>query len=230
LANRKYHFDESYFSDLDTEDKQYIYGFILADGTISKPDQQPRLKIALAAKDTEHLNVISNKLGTQIRSETAKDQFKKEHPSCVMTMYSKQIWLDLYYKFNCQNKTLHLSPECIENHIPDYAKHHCIRGLFDGDGGARATKAGKPFAEIYFCGTESMMTYIRDLLHRSTGCSKVKVRKIKKANCYVVSWAGAINVCSIRDWMYRDAKIYLQRKKDIIDLIQVAYPQKSHRR
>ena len=51
-----YNFDESFFEDIDNEEKAYILGFISADGSISKNELSIRLQI----KDIDILYKIKN--------------------------------------------------------------------------------------------------------------------------------------------------------------------------
>lgn len=63
LKRRSHHFDESYFEDIDTDDKAYILGFILGDGTLVDRGSSKRLQIAIADDDGDLLEAMAIRLG-----------------------------------------------------------------------------------------------------------------------------------------------------------------------
>lgn len=100
---------------------------------------------------------------------------------------------------------------------------HYMRGVFDGDGcisihkkreGSRDTSdrgqvnlcsASKNFIEEYV-----------DRLYAHCGINKNKIRN-PKGSYYVIDWGSFSDIEKFHDFFYRDATVYLKRKKETFD-------------
>lgn len=133
--SRTDHFNENYFSEIDTEEKAYWLGFIAADGNVSKN----RLRINLARKDSEHLYKFRNALQSvsKIKEYTVdlnkiNKKWTKHCKMCYFVVTSSKMINDLK-KYNIiPNKTKYFElPSLLINnkYIDSF-----YRGYFDGDG------------------------------------------------------------------------------------------------
>lgn len=86
-AVRTYAFDESFFEEINSEDKAYWLGFIAADGGIRQDGL--RLTIELAVKDKEHLE----KFNCSIHSQNPIKEYQREYPSATVVINSKKFVL-----------------------------------------------------------------------------------------------------------------------------------------
>jgi hypothetical protein len=198
IDKRKYQVDENYFENLNTEDKNYWYGFILADGHIREQDNM--LQIDLNNKDIE----ILIKFKEHIKFEGNIEPNNKRQ-SVKIRIFSEKIFNDLI-KLGCiQDKTRKLEfLKIIKNEFI----HHFLRGYFDGDGCIYGKSHNIQF-KIY-------STLIFNLKYQQILIEKLNlnITKInKRKGCYSLSYSGRKQIKKIYDFLYKDATIYLNRKK-----------------
>jgi hypothetical protein len=111
---------------------------------------------------------------------------------------------------------IYIFPEWIKDHP---LKHHFIRGYNDGDGSFYIPKlaAGKKTEQIYFTmrGTLAFLTDVRSILEKE--CSlKERAKDIRISSGHgCLEYGGNGVVSKIVDYLYKDATIYLPRKRDI---------------
>lgn len=110
--------------------------------------------------------------------------------------------------------------------IDDIYMNHLIRGILDGDGSIRAqqTETNNRFAHyIGFCGNQQLMEDI------SNYCKKLNLSIIPKVYTYQNRNLSDIKIQNKEDmyifgeWLYKDATIYLKRKKDKYDYFKSHY-------
>ena len=135
-------FNHHYFDKIDSPEKSYWLGFLMADGTISDRAKKGalQLQIHLANKDIEHLK----KFHLAIESDNA---IHYEADGSIRSSHSSDYLCEALINLGCTSrKTFTLEfPK-----LPDELINHFIRGYFDGDGSACIHK-GRLF--IHFLGT-----------------------------------------------------------------------------
>tara|TARA_R110000868_G_scaffold46524_5_gene153637 strand:+ start:21154 stop:21981 length:828 start_codon:yes stop_codon:yes gene_type:complete len=205
----------------ENENAFYLAGFIAADGCVRnrvrKKCISKSLIIALSNKDHEHLEKIKMALQSNnpIKSIIIKPNKKVKvysHQSRI-EIYSAQIVNDLL-KFNITpNKTYTYNmPDWLINHE---LVNHFIRGYFDGDGSIGKYK--KPpskilHSQLNMLGTELFIKQYKTIIEQNCNVNDNKIIKIN--NIYSLSYSGNNVVKRIYEFLYKDATIYLDRKKD----------------
>ena len=129
---RKYNVNDVYFNKIDTEEKAYWLGFLLADGCIHERDGQDRLSLVLGIKDKNHLEKFKKSLSFEgpIIDYTKKSGLFIGLIHSYIRITSQLLVNDLA-KVGCMpRKTLTLEFPIIYDEL----RHHFIRGYFDGDG------------------------------------------------------------------------------------------------
>ena len=136
----KYDANENYFSELDSEEKNYWFGFIFADGSLN---QEGGVRVELQRGDLNHLEKLKIALSyTGVIQET-------QHltPAGNMNNYSalrvtrKKFYQDLINLGFSQNKTSNPEvPKIEEKYYKDF-----LAGFFDGDGCVSIFKRKKVF-------------------------------------------------------------------------------------
>lgn len=202
----------------DDEKSFYLAGFIAADGSIQNRKYSKILKISLSLNDKSHLIKIKNLLGS---SHPIKEYTVKPNKLVKTTNFSSEIQIankilvnDLL-KFNIiPNKSLvYKFPQNIKN---NKFINHFMRGYFDGDGSISKCGLGKnrTVEQLSFSilGTLDFLTNYQDILINNCQLNKVKI--CKRNNIYCLSYSGNKIIKKIYDFLYADASIYLQRKKD----------------
>ena len=120
---------EDFFDVIDSEEKSYWLGFLMADGNVSIYNGQYSLKIHISIKDKE----IIDKFLEAVES-TNKPLVKEGKGDRTQTYYvsltSRHMVESLMRLGVVPNKT---GKECLPD-LPSHLVPHFIRGFFDGDG------------------------------------------------------------------------------------------------
>lgn len=218
LSNRKYVVDEDYFEKIDSEEKAYWLGFLYADGTVRKR-RSGELRLKLAIKDLAHLEKFQKALcsTSQIKFEEGKVKYKDGYSiskCCTLYINSNKLVGDLMNKGCVQNKTLILKfPN--EDIVPKALIHHFVRGYFDGDGCIRIIKAGG--FQFQLLGTESFLGSVKNIFCDFINFTKNTI--IKEGNIHRFYVSGK-KVFQVKEFLYNNSSIYLNRKKDIFNSIE----------
>lgn len=134
---RKYQLNEDYFARINTRNKAYILGFIMADGSVSTPckthTRPCRLTIRISKKDRCVLEFIKKELQCDykiIDYWPANETYGASEMS-VLVINSTKLCDDLAKYGIVENKT---GSERVPKNISSRLLPHYIRGYFDGDG------------------------------------------------------------------------------------------------
>lgn len=192
-------FNHRFFQNINTEDKAYWLGFCMADGCVSTT-HSPKVTIALAHKDRDHLEKWRQAINSSVKLVTNKKQTSSQH-------YSRQMCDDLITIGCTSRKSLTLKfPEIKTNLL-----HHFVRGYFDGDGSATRNK--KKQLRLTFIGTSQFLDKLQEILQ--TNNKLQTAGNNKKARSLQIN--GNKKARKISDWMYKDATVYLERKREVCD-------------
>lgn len=204
--------DENFFETIDSEIKAYWLGYLYADGYV----HAKTTNIELACKDKEHLEKFRNSI-----CKTAKIKKKivilngKSYLNYRITISSVKLVNDLK-KCGCyQNKSLTLKPPMA---VPSNLVHHFIRGYFDGDGSTGIYKlaSGLTCYNIKICGTKEFLSYIGNTICEELNLKPVKLYRKKGNKAYDYNRSGRLNYIKIRNYLYKDSTVYLDRKRTIM--------------
>jgi hypothetical protein len=213
-----YPVDSTFFDDIDSEEKAYWWGFIYADGYVGGDARA--LVINLGNADRTHLEKFRDAISPNrpVRLET---KFRKHlgitTNTAVLRVDDKRVGLRL--------QTLGIIPKRtdftrVKDNLPEDMFVHWLRGYFDGDG-----TAGKDIRHpsIRILGQEDLLQWILDelnsrgVLHTLALPYQKGGKNGTKINIYELSIGGSRQLVSFRSWLYKDATVYLERKKDIAD-------------
>lgn len=125
--NAKHHIDPEFFDSINTEEKAYVLGFILADGHISKHNT---LMFGLKSDDVDVLYKIKSAMGS-----THNITLSKNGNAALLSIRCAHIGKRLNELGVYHDKTFSLKILDVVSQIPQELERHFIRGLFDGDGG-----------------------------------------------------------------------------------------------
>jgi hypothetical protein len=222
--NYKYKINHSYFDKINTEEKAYIFGFLCADGCVSKKSSS-ELRVALQSRDQEIIQKIKAKLKS---NSPVKNYSYKGKQYCRIGFYSEQICDDLK-RYGCGiDKTIHLKWDNIK--IPLKLMHHFIRGYFDGDGCLSFWMYKGKYLKCHWniTSTEAFVMGLRKFIFDKFGFScYVSQRNENGNNTKTIELSGNKQILSIMEWLYKDANIYLQRKKEKYEEYLKIYEKKN---
>jgi hypothetical protein len=197
-TRNKCKFNHNFFSDINTENKAYWLGFLMADGCIIDKVKSGslQLSIRLSKRDLTHLKKFHEDIDS-----LNKIGFGKHND--IYSSHSSDILCNDLIKLGCTpRKSLTLM---FPQTIPDDLMNHFIRGYFDGDGSTSIHK-GRFFAD--FLGTKWFLEELNEKLP-----IKRNVR-VKKENLFILQFSDIDGCKTIYSFMYNNATIFLDRKKN----------------
>lgn len=219
-ACKKYTLNEHIFDIIDTEEKAYWLGFLMADGY--NHENRCCVALRLSKEDREILEKYKKFLETNapiytFTRVTKVNKLTKQY--CEVNVCSPYFSEQLS-KIGCvQGKTYTLEFP----NIPEYLYSHFIRGYFDGDGCLsikdrldRKKKNGKNMIyQFTIVGRESVLLKIQDILVNNVGVIKNPLKKRKSSFVVTIHYGGKNIVSKLMNYLYNNATIYLQRKHNL---------------
>lgn len=204
---RKHNFNEDYFKIIDSEEKAYWLGFIAADGCVycQKGNNAWRLQINLKGSDVGHLRLFQKAIQSDYK---IAEKMVGKSEVCQLKINSKILCEDLINLGIIERKSLVVKMPKIKDEL----QRHFIRGYFDGDGNIKnfEDKNGRHRYNFNIVGGEDMLNSINE----SMPC-KLDLYKLKRASpIFSLETTAREKLKKIYDYLYRDATVYLERKKD----------------
>ena len=197
--------EQTLFRNITNEIEAYTLGLITSDGNI---DKNGTIRIFLTESDKYILEEINSKLlnGT---GKLSIDKKQNAKDVARLGFCGKAICKNLAQYNIVPNKSESLTNIYI---LPEELMNHYIRGLFDGDG--VASKNGQ-YIRIGFCAKRK--EFVES--YQSFLCKTLFMRKNKIFNtggCFQCSWGARTDIEKFYNYIYRDATIFLGRKKNKI--------------
>lgn len=206
----RYKFNEDYFETIDTEDKAYFLGFIVADGCIA--DKTNTIKIV--QKETDILYEFKRCVNSDGDVFTSKNRNISS-----FSISSNKTKSDLGNLGIYSNKTMVVKYPT----IPDNLQNHFMRGVFDGDGciTLRTDKRdNNQRGQVNICsGSYDFIKEYYDKMVEYCNLSGRNKIRCPKGTYYVVDWGGLSDVEKIYDFLYKNSTLYLKRKKETFDKV-----------
>jgi intein-encoded DNA endonuclease-like protein len=207
LTNRRFNVNKNYFDIIDTEEKAYWLGFLYADGYIRERKSGNSLEMKLSIKDKKHLELFRESIGSNhkitdgFNSVKYKDKISRSHMSSL-AIYSKELVKSIKNQGMHSRKTFTISKPNIDKKLI----HHFVRGYFDGDGCFYFKNKNRNSTTIA-CASEKFREFLINVLLE---------------NDMVFKWYGGITIhiqskvdnLKFYNYIYKNAKIYLNRKKE----------------
>jgi hypothetical protein len=131
---RKYDLNESFFETIDTEEKAYWLGFLMADGSVHAGQNQDgtghwNVKISLATADKERIEKFKITIGADnpiVDGSYFDERTQKIYYRSSIVTHSKKMVLDLIDKGCVPNKEQILQWPS-DNSVSENLKHHFLR-------------------------------------------------------------------------------------------------------
>jgi hypothetical protein len=229
LKSRCHHLDEAFFARINAEDddKAYIVGFILGDGTLIDRRCSKRLQIGIADDDGDLLEQMAVRLGdaTLVR-RNIQPRTPAERPKALLRIDSTRLVDDLIALGLPLGKKSGNEPFLI---FPtDRLAWNFLRGVFDADGHIRVyERSGMVNGTLYgpyqrarwsiTCGVP-FVSGLRDfLLARGFELSAKCIQP--KQGTGLIEIADQHTIRRIGAAMYQYGSLWLLRKKHIFDML-----------
>lgn len=212
---KKYSCQLDYFKEIDSEEKAYWLGFIYADGYVT----EKCFGIALSIIDKDHLEKFLRCINSNDKVRIYNDNkglSKKDGKIARIQIYNKSFREELMKHGVVYHKSNIKKPPKIKNDLI----RHFIRGYIDGNGSLYKSKNKFNYNYNYYLSitsTYDMLFYIHQYLRNNNLTHKNFVFKKRKPTDTVgyIRYAGNIQFYNIMNHIYKDAKIYLDRKYNI---------------
>ena len=205
---------EHFFKEINNEASAYFLGLLISDGNVFKDGtgRQASISITLDLKDEYMLEKFKEVL-------QANTSIGYDGRGCGQIAVRSNIMAEDLAKYGVVPR------KSYSTYLPQISKEmmpHLIRGIFDGDGNIMA----KPnpnndghdrfLHSISFCGTHQLMEDISNCILENLGI-KATVYDYKDRNLSELKIQSIHNIAKFGYWIYINATIFLNRKKDIFN-------------
>lgn len=202
------------FKDLTLEEKSYIYGLLITDGTMYVKNAETytgQVQLEVSKKDEDIVDKLNSIISHSTKRERVRNtNFKENHRSAIFAISRQSFIKDLIdFGFPLENKTINARPP-----ITDYDKDAFWRGVIDGDGSiglCRRSHSEETYAFL-------SLTTKSEIL-KNEFCKYVKFitgkelhpNRNKRDDIYNITITSSICIKILKE-IYKNATIYLDRK------------------
>lgn len=214
--------DYHFFDKIDTEEKAYWLGFIYADGCIT---DKGCLKILLSRKDKSHLELFKKHINAEhpirdgiIKRKSQKNIGMKEGIQYYsnIDIHSKEMAEKLAILGASPRKSLTLKFPT-ENQVPKHLMRHFIRGNLDGDGHvcSKITGNNRYYIAVGFLSSYNFCSELSKFLSENLSVNKKEITPHHRTKGMgVLLYNSQIDFFKIKDFLYKDATVFLERKRN----------------
>ena len=197
--------ENDYFEKIDSFDKAYFLGLILADGNIMSKEW--RMQISLSEQDDYILKKFNEY--ANFKTTLYKSHCESPKPRMALSVHSKKLVSDLMKHGVKDRKSI--NGTFIPSSIPDHLVHHFIRGYFDGDGIAKSN------GYIGFCGDATLLRQIKGFFMYRLKVNDNAITFNQGNNISYIQWAKKEDRENIARLIYENKQdLYLVRKYEKI--------------
>lgn len=180
---KKYSLNEDYFHNINTPDKAYWLGFLIADGSLALDRYAVRLD--LATKDRDQVVKFQKAIGSNHRIYDNHNGISK------LLAISNKIFYNNLSKHFVKTKI----PRINRNYI-----RHFVRGIFDGDGCIMCYPHRKSKIRISILGSENMLKEIQSQSPIS------RSNRINKVGGIFETRMDGQKAVDFLNWIYKDSE------------------------
>ena len=203
----------------------YLLGYIWADGCV-RPDKAGRpagLSFLCTAADAPFLSRVAAAFGHTKGLRPGKGYVSRHADG-------KAYQSKPHVKFEVHSTVL--ARAVVERHgipfrkstadapypanVPDDVLHHFARGNLDGDGSV-GVRLKERRARVNWLGSPRFVRGLAAAICRVAGASPPALSQAEGGKLLVASWTAKADVMRLRDWLYRDAGLCLERKRARFD-------------
>lgn len=220
--------NHNYFDNIDSDDKAYFLGFIIADGSISSGinshDGNGRFSINIMEEDSYLLEFLKLQLHSdniiKIKPENSNG-VKHRKAQALFRWTSVPMKIKLETKYNIiSNKTYDFDFKFPLDTIPIEFQGAFVRGFIDGDGSFESHKG--VFNPSIVGTSKEWIIQIGNLVSQNTGLI-YKIYETKGKTCiyYTLRWSAenknkVEKITKLYEFLYNNATIFMKRKHEKI--------------
>ena len=202
--------NEEYFNEINTQNKAYFLGLIIADGCIANYRKSFALSLDLKSSDEYILKKFSDEIN-------GNNKILKNR-GCSSVRYGSKKLCTILFKYGVVPRKSKITT------FPKIQKEfnrHIIRGIFDGDGTVYIRKDTSKKHDIRlefgFAGTKELLTSIKKILIQDISISNNKIVVREDRNISQLMFSKLDDIKNFYNYIYKDSEIYLKRKKEKFD-------------
>ena len=203
--NYKFRAKKDAFNDFLNEENCYWLGFIYADGSTSK---KTGLSIGLKISDQKHLQKLHNFLELKNKIFISGSKANGVFYEKAILRCSDRILVEKLEAYGIVAGRP--NPILAIKDIPNEMFHHFFRGLFDGDGCAHK------LPRLTFLCQKELLDILRLELIKKVCVSEIP-NPYRVKGIWRITYDGFRQTEKIKNYLYKDATIFMERKKDIIN-------------
>ena len=199
--------DHHWLDVIDTEEKAYFLGLLAADGWLDRNS----LFISLQQSDKQLLETLQRRISPFIPLAHYKAG-KMNVQDSVRLVITSHRW-----RKRCDDLQItsqkSLTMLDVSKNIPLAVRNHFVRGYFDGDGTVGVywnKRLKKKFARVSILGTRQFLLGV----HRSIGLPVGTITIRQPEKIHRLTYSGKRRLLEISEYLYKDATIFLSRKKE----------------
>lgn len=203
---KKYSLDEDYFGTINTPNKAYLLGVLMADGCVwvRKPKS---CYCRLEMKDKELVEFFRDEIRANypIKKRTEKDTY-------YMTVCSEKLFDSLSKHGIVPRKTFITGyPETLNGFDSDF-----IRGYLDGDGFIVHYEGKYPRNRIGWCGNQKLLAGIEDKLKNACGIKHKELYRPIANRSSILQYQSNGDIEKLIGYLYENSNnsFYLKRKRN----------------
>lgn len=220
-------YDKNFFDSIDSEEKAYWLGFIMADGytRLDKNNNPAQMSIEIGKKDIEILNAFKKNIKSNhiIRERSRKTCTGKISEICSITISSQHLTSKLISYGVIPNKTYigFINEEIFSDN--EELIFHYLRGYSDGDGTINKRKGNYVFKLVIK--SESILDTIANWIKKYCNIDpKITIYE----GAYRLSIQNKKDCFIFLEKLYKNANIYLDRKhQNYLSHINCAVPEEK---
>lgn len=198
---------EDFFSVINSEEKAYLLGLLVADGSViypnSKTPKNPFWTITLHDKDRYILEWIQSIVGITTKISHSRNE-------SIISVRSKIMVNDLAKYGIVPRKSF---TTYYPNGIPSHLNRHFIRGVFDGDGCITNGHV------VGFYGNAEFILAIQEKLIQDISINKTKLTKRDVNGADSFNFSSKKDVKAFYHYLYDESTIWLRRKREKFELL-----------
>lgn len=209
--------NHTYFDEIDTEEKAYFLGFLVADGCVTKCVRKSgfiskRITFCNSIWDKEVIekfrDIICPTVEIKWKNNSTDIITRRDQASFKFT--SEHMFDTLVEKYGINERKTH----DLNFKLPDLGIYmrHFIRGFMDGDGHVRKNQINFIFTSKSFM--RQITNYFEERLF-TTRYNTIKGKTVVYYRHYVN--ISKLNIQRMYSILYDDASIYLERKKKVFE-------------
>lgn len=227
----RYYCNHDFFHTIDTEAKAYWLGFLAADGCLVGAGRYRGVNLLLAGYEKDHLELYRKSLEAEHPLEVRLEKIRKdgivirEQLTAKVRISSPIMYADLADKGLHPRKSKSLKFPTPDQ-VPDHLIHHFMRGYFDGDGSINNCVVHGKYDLWSFSviSSDAFCQRFGEILMERAGTTKIELKPHPTGEgMSYLSHRQIGNVNRVRDFLYRDATIFLRRKWETYQKVPVKY-------